>query len=264
MNQDERAPFVRALQRARTSAYVPGEFVEQESFMRASEIRALAERAAITPGVSVLDLCCGIAGPGRFITRELGCTYLGVDSSAGACAIARERAGDLPCRFEVARIPPIPGGRFDVVLLFETMLAFRDKEALLLGISQALRPEGRFAFTMEEGLPLTEAERERMPEADTVWLTSLEEMLASLERAGLRVRWQEDWSQSHRAVAESLLNASAADSTAIARQIGPRALEDLLAAHRLWSDWLRDGRVRKFALVAEPASREWSVPGSNR
>ena len=64
MKQDERAPFVQALQRARVSAYAPGEFVEQESFMRAGEIRALAGRAGIAPGVSVLDLCCGVAGPG--------------------------------------------------------------------------------------------------------------------------------------------------------------------------------------------------------
>ena len=141
--------------------------------MRAAEIRALAERAGIAPGVSVLDLCCGIAGPGRFITRELGCSYLGVDSSASAIDIARERAGDLPCRFEVARIPPLPPGPFDVVLLLETMLAFPDKETLLEEISRALRPGGRFAFTLEEGLPLTEAERERMPDADTVWLTPL-------------------------------------------------------------------------------------------
>ena len=251
MNQDERTPFVRALQRARAAAYAPGEFVDQESFMRAAEIRALAERAGIAPGVSVLDLCCGVAGPGRFITRELGCTYLGVDSSSSAVDIARERAGDLPCRFEVARIPPLPPGPFDVVLLFETMLAFPDKELLLEEISRALRPGGRFAFTLEEGLPLTEAERERMPDADTVWLTPLPEMLTFLERVGLRVRWQEDCSRSHRAVADSLLNAFAADATAIAGQIGRRALEELLAAHRLWSDWLREGRVRKIAFVAE-------------
>ena len=84
MRQDERAPFVQALQRARVSAYPPGEFVEQENLMLAGEIRALAVEAGIAPGVSVLDLCCGVAGPGRFITRELGCTYLGVDLSAGA------------------------------------------------------------------------------------------------------------------------------------------------------------------------------------
>ena len=118
---------------AQEAAFGPGEYVEQESFVRASEIRKLAEQAAIGPGVSVLDLCCGVAGPGRFLTRELGCDYLGVDASASAVAIARERARDLPCRFEVAEIPPLPPGTFDVVLLLETMLAFHDKEALLRG-----------------------------------------------------------------------------------------------------------------------------------
>jgi SAM-dependent methyltransferase len=251
VNQDDRALFVRALQRARESAYAPGEFVEQESFMRAAEIRALAGRAGIAPGVSVLDLCCGIAGPGRFITRELGCTYLGVDASSSAVEIARQKADGLPCRFEVARIPPLPSGPFDVALLLETMLAFRDKEALLEAVSRALRPAGRFAFTLEEGLPLTDLERQAMPDADTVWLTPLPEMLACLQRVGLRVRWQADWSRSHRAVADSLRKAFGADAAAIARQIGRRAHEDLLAAHRLWSGWLRDGRARKLAFVAE-------------
>jgi SAM-dependent methyltransferase len=251
MKQDERAPFVRGLRRARMSAYPPGEFIEQESFMLASEIRALAGQAGIAPGVSVLDLCCGVAGPGRLITRELGCTYLGVDFSSSAIDIARESAGDLPCRFEVSRIPPIPPGPFDVVLLFETLLAFPAKETLLQEISGALATGGRFAFSMEEGLPLTEAERERMPDADTVWLTPLHEMLTCLERVGLVVRWQEDCSRSHRVVADALTEAFAADATDIAAQIGRRALEELLAAHRLWSKWLRQGRVRKIALVAE-------------
>jgi SAM-dependent methyltransferase len=251
MRQDERAPFVEALQRARVSAYAPGEFVGQESFMRAGEIRALAVEAGIGPGVCVLDLCCGVAGPGRFITRELGCAYLGVDLSSSAIAIARERAVDLPCRFEVAQIPPIPAGPFDVVLLLETMLAFPDKGTLLEEISGALTAGGRFAFTMEEGLPLTYAERESMPDADTVWLTPLHELREGLERAGLVTLWQEDSSRSHRAVADSLIAAFTADATAIADQIGRQALEELLAAHRLWSDWLRDGRVRKLAFVAE-------------
>jgi len=251
VKQDDRAPFVKALRRARLSTCAPGEFVEQESFMSGGEILALARQAGIASGVSVLDLCCGVAGPGRFITQELGCTYLGVDSSSSALDIARERAGDLRCRFEVSRIPPVPPGPFDVVLLFETMLAFPDKEPLLREISRALTTGGRFAFTMEEGLPLTEAERERMPDADTVWLTPLQEMLTCLERVGLVVRWQDDRSRSHRAVADSLINAFTADAADIAAQIGPRALEELLAAHRLWSDWLREGRIRKIAFVAE-------------
>jgi SAM-dependent methyltransferase len=253
VKQDERAPFVRALERARVSAYAPGEYVEQESFMRTREIQALASRAGIAPGVSVLDLCCGVAGPGRFITRELGCSYLGVDYSSSAIDLARERAHDLPCRFEVSRVPPLPPGPFDVVLLFETMLAFPQKETLLEEISLALTAGGRFAFTMEEGRPLTEAERERMPDAETVWLTPLDEMLACLGRVGLVVRWQDDCSRSHRATADALIQAFVADAGDIAAQIGRRALEDLMVAHRLWSDWLRDGRVRKLAFVAETA-----------
>ncbi len=251
MKQDERAPFVGALQRARVAAYAPGEFVEQESFMGASEIRALAHHAGIVSGVTVLDLCCGIGGPGRFITQELGCDYLGVDYSASAVDIARQRADDRPCRFEVARIPPIPSGPFDVVLLFETMLAFAEKEPLLREISRALSPGGRFACTFEGGPALTEAEREQMPEADTVWLVEIDEMLASLDRVELVVRWQEDCSQSHAATAESLTEAFAADAVDIAAQVGDEALEELLRAHRLWSEWLRAGRVHKVALVAE-------------
>jgi hypothetical protein len=131
------------------------------------------------------------------------------------------------------------------------MLAFPDKQTLFQEISRALTTGGRFAFTLEEGQPLTNSERERMPDADTVWLTPLDEMLSCLERAGLVVRCQEDCTQSHGAVAESLINAFCADAADIAAQIGRRALEELLAAHRLWSDWLRDGRVRKIAFVAE-------------
>ena len=251
MTQDERRPFVEALQHARESAYAPGEYVEQESFMRASEIRALAERAGIVAGTAVLDVCCGVAGPGRLLTRELDCSYLGVDSSASAVDIARERARGLPCRFVVAQVPPLPPGGFDAVLLLETMLAFRDKEPLVEGISRALAPGGRFAFTVEEGMPLTESERARMPDADTVWLTPLDDLHALLARAGLVVRWQKDCSPSHRAVAESLTDAFAEDAPAIAAQIGRRALDELLTAHRLWSQWLASGRVRKIAVVAE-------------
>ncbi|HEX6651405.1 MAG TPA: class I SAM-dependent methyltransferase [Thermoleophilaceae bacterium] len=250
MRQDDRAAFDRALNRARLSAYAPGEFAGQESFMTASEIRALAVQAGIGPGVTVLDLCCGTAGPGRLLTRELACAYLGVDASESAVAIARERADGLPCRFETAQVPPLPDGSFDVVLVLETMLAFEDKDALVRAIAGALRPGGRLAFTVEEGVPLTEAERAGMPDADTVWLTPLEELTTSLERASLIVTWQEDHSTEHLATARALAGAFAADAENIAARIGHAALDDLLAAHRLWIDWLDEGRVRKLALVA--------------
>ena len=136
------------------------------------------------------------------------------------------------------------------MLLFETMLAFPDNKTLVREISRELVAGGRFAFTLEEGLPLVEAERAKMPDADTVWPTPLSEMLACLERVGLVVRWKDDCSRSHRAVADSLIEAFSADAANIAAHIGRTALDELLAAHRLWSDWLREGRVRKLAFVA--------------
>jgi hypothetical protein len=54
-------------------------------------------------------------------------------------------------------------------------------------------------------------------------------------------------------MAHALAGAFAADGAAIRAQIGGRALDELLAAHRLWVDWLDAGRVRKLALVAERA-----------
>jgi SAM-dependent methyltransferase len=225
--------------------------VGQESFMSAGEIRDLGRRAGIGPGVAVLDLCCGVAGPGRLLTAELGCRYLGVDSSAGALRIARDLAGDLPCRFEQAHLPPLPDGRFEVVLLLETMLAFPDKRALLGEVARVLEPGGRFAFTVEEGPPLTPRERAEMPDADTVRLVELDELLALLAEAGLRVAWYEECSRAHLETATALLRAYRAESAGIARGIGERATAELITAHRLWCDWLGSGRVRKFGAVAQ-------------
>jgi ubiquinone/menaquinone biosynthesis C-methylase UbiE len=240
-----------ALERARAAAHPPGEYAGQESFMRASEIRALAHQAGIGAGSSVLDLCCGIAGPGRLITAESRCRYLGVDQSASALATARELAGHLPCRFEHAHLPPLPDGRFEVVLLLETMLAFPDKKVLAGEVARVLEPGGRFAFTVEEGRALTRQERAMMPGADTVWLIELAELTGVLREAGLAVTWQHEYSSSHHATATALFHSYLNNSTQIAAQIGAQAAADLITAHRLWGDWLGNGRVKKFAIVAE-------------
>jgi ubiquinone/menaquinone biosynthesis C-methylase UbiE len=240
-----------ALERARATAFPAGEYVGQESFMRAAEMRRLAHQARVGPGVRVLDLCCGVAGPGRMITAESRCHYLGVDHSASALATARQLAGNLPCRFEQAHLPPLPEGRFEVVFLLETMLAFADKDALMGEVTRVLEPGGRFGFTVEEGRPLTRQERARMPAADTVWPIELAELTDVLRNAGLTVVWRQEYSSAHHAIATALLRCYRAGSREIAGEIGTQATAELIAAHQLWSDWLGSGRVRKFAMIAE-------------
>lgn len=255
LNHDRRHAVDEALSSARTAAYGPGEFVGQESFMRASEIRRLAEAAGVGPDTSVLDVCCGVGGPGLLIAREFGCTYHGVDASESAVRIARSRARDLRCRFDVSVVPPLPSGRYDVVVLLETLLAFRDKAALLKHVVDVLPVGGRFMFTLEEGAALTEAERSRMPDSHTVWLDPLPAMLAALPAAGLRVTSHTESTRSHQEVAQRLHDEFVADASHISNEIGVDALESLLAAHRLWIDWFARGRVRKFVFVTEKAGR---------
>lgn len=253
MRGNDRGLLDHTLWRAREAAFPPGEFVGQESFVTASEVLSLAGRAGVAPGVSVLDLCCGVAGPGLHVTRELGCSYLGVDASPLAIARARQRAADeaLEARFAVATVPPVPRGSFGVVLLLETLLAFPDKPALLRGVCSALGPGGRFAFTVEEGAPLSEEERRVMPDADTVWLTTLPDLLIDVQRAGLRVRWYGECSGSHRVTVDSLIDGYTAAEADLVAVAGQAVVDDLITSHRLWSRWLREGRVRKFAVVAE-------------
>ena len=114
-----------------------------------------------------------------------------------------------------------------------------------------LEPGGRFAFTVEEGRPLSQQERARMPAADTVWPIELAELTGVLHNAGLAVTWQQEHSTAHHAIATALLRCYRADSAQIAGQIGEQASAELITAHQLWSDWLGSGRVRKFAIVAE-------------
>lgn len=246
-----------AFQEARRAAYGTEEFVDQQGFMRVGEILELAAAADIGADTRVLDLCCGRGGSGRLIAQESGCDLLGIDADSAAVAAARDHAGDLTCRYEIGRVPPVPHGPFDVVLLLETMLAFRDKEALLREVHAALAPGGRFAFTVEEGQPLEEHERAAMPDADTVWPIPLDQLHELLERTGFEVTWQQDRTDAHLDVVDSLLTEFGTHESAIADSIAREELEGLLASHRLWSQWLRTGRIRKFAIVAvaQPALR---------
>lgn len=251
MEPNARGVLDRALDRPKRWAFPPGEFVGQESFMGAHEILTLARAAGVRRGVAVLDVCAGVGGPGVYLTRHLACRYVGMDASAEAIDVARRRARGLDCEFLVGAVPPLPAGRFDVVMLLETMLAFPDKLALLTAVASVLSPAGRFAFTLEEGQPLSATEHLAMPRSETVHLVPLAAMHDLLERSGFVVRYEVELTRAHHEVAERLTRAYEARARGIGEAIGEAALTELLTSHRLWSQWLASGRARKFALVAQ-------------
>ncbi|MEO7125539.1 MAG: class I SAM-dependent methyltransferase [Nakamurella sp.] len=253
MSLDRRALAEEVLRDARLAGYPPGQYVQQESFATARDVLSLARQSGVGRDTEVLDLCCGIAGFGRHLTRELGCRYVGIDQSAAAIDLARQRSTGLTCQFITATIPPIPAGEYDVVLLLETVLAFRNKDVLVSDIAGVLRPGGRFACTIEAGVPLSVAERAAMPQSDTVWPIPLAEFTALLASSGLTVSWVRDDSTAHLCVVDGLLAAFAAQHDAVAAGIGKSAIAELIATHQLWSQWIGAGRIRKYAMVAQKA-----------
>lgn len=246
-----RAAYVAALAPARAAAFHAGEHVGQESFMSADEIVDLARRAEVSAGSEVLDLCCGVAGAGGHVVRTTGCRLLGLDRDATALALARTSTTGFDARFEVAALPPIPvDGPFDVVTMFETMLAFDNKPALLAEVARVLRPGGRFAFTFEEGAPLTADERAGMPDGNRIFLTPRDEMLAMLRAAGLEPQRCEAHTAAHADLARRLRDAFMLHQEAMAAALGEAEAAAIVTAHEQWVAWLGGGRVRKYAVVA--------------
>jgi sarcosine/dimethylglycine N-methyltransferase len=247
-----RETYVQALERAKLAAFRPGQYVGQESFMEADEIVDLARSASVDRSTGLLDLCCGVAGPGLHIASQTGCSLTGVDRDPGAIDTARQRAREagLSAEFLVSTVPPKLARRYDAVMIMETLLAFRDKRTLLTSVRGLLRADGTFFMTLEEGCPLTEQEAADMPYSDTVWLISLEEMLSLLQETGFHIESVSDHTERHQKVAESLFLQYRGLSEEIARQVGEKTCRNLVRSTQLWSDWLSKKRVRKFALVA--------------
>jgi SAM-dependent methyltransferase len=249
---------VAALRRAGRLAFPPGEYVGQESFVSAGEIRALEAAIGIGPGDRVLDLCCGAGGISLYLIEQTGCHLLGVDLSRAAIRLARDRAarrglGDR-ATFLVAEATRPPFTRaFSVVLLFETMLAIEDKLDLLHAIRRVIEPGGRVGLTLEAGDPLTPDERGSMPDGDRTWLLPEAAFRALAGAAGFRVRRVEDRTAAHAGRATGLAAAFRSERAGIEGALGADGYEHLLAGHHCWAHWLATGRVRKLMLALEAA-----------
>ena len=227
------------------------------SSRRASCARARSGRWRSGPASRPASPCstCAAASPGRDGSSRgsSAAATSGSTPAQSAIDIARERAGGLPCRFEVAQVPPLAARHV------RRRAPARDDARLSRqgDAGRGGRPRARRRRSVRlhaGGGPAADAESERarMPDADTVWLTPLDEMHTLLERAGLVVRWQEDCSRSHRA------DGGVAARRVRRRRDGHRCADRTPGAGRaagrppaLESTGWRRGRVRKFALVAE-------------
>jgi ubiquinone/menaquinone biosynthesis C-methylase UbiE len=151
----------------------------------------VAEYGPPTATDRVLDVGCGIGGPGRFLADRFGCTVLGVDLLPLRIEVARELAEltrmDQRVSYRVADATDLdlPDGSFDQVWMLDVSMHIRDKRALFAEIARVLRPHGLMVMHEQTG-PLPRAMRPVMREAPYI-APSLPQLIRYVEDAGLRL-----------------------------------------------------------------------------
>jgi SAM-dependent methyltransferase len=114
--------------------------------------RALAG-LGLREGSLLVDLGCGLGGPGRWLARESGAGVLGIDVSQVAVDLATAAAREYldAGRFEYRRgslaATGLPDGCADGVVAIEALGMATDRGAALAEIRRILRPGGRAMFT---------------------------------------------------------------------------------------------------------------------
>lgn len=169
------------------------------SAQRAQELW-VAESGGFGPGMSVLDIGCGIGGPAAAIAARTGAHVTGVNISPRQVEIARNRnrepgsAGTL--RFELGDAMNLPAewsASFDGAYSIEAICHTPDKGRVYQQVADVLRPGGAFVgcdwFT-RDGISADAYARSIEPLCQMLalpYLTSLADLRAGLEAAGFRV-----------------------------------------------------------------------------
>lgn len=140
---------------------------EHISFLTLTEMRDMAAALGLAAGSTLVDLACGMGGPGLWIARETGARLIGVDISTAAL----ERAGTRAVSLRLSSVARFALGSFaktnlgtatvDGVMTVDALQYAPDKQAALHEAARVLRRGGRLVFACFElepqrvdGLPI--------------------------------------------------------------------------------------------------------------
>ena len=100
---------------------------------------------------SCLDLGCGDGGTSGFILSELGSSYLGVDISTNAVALARQRGLNAQTIQDASRLP-FSDEAFGVVVCVEVLEHLFDPLGALVEAARVLQGHGRLIATVPNAM----------------------------------------------------------------------------------------------------------------
>jgi len=126
---------------------------DQDHYGGLLAVETLARRAAIRPGMAVLDVCAGLGGPARFLAHRMGVSVTGVDLTHSRCAAGNRltalvRLSPLVRLIRAdAQMLPFRAAAFDAAVSQEGLLHVPNKGVVLAEVARVLRPGGRLAFS---------------------------------------------------------------------------------------------------------------------
>ncbi|SVA05520.1 uncharacterized protein METZ01_LOCUS58374 [marine metagenome] len=175
---------------------------DQDHFGGLAATDALARHAKINQSTHVLDLCCGLGGPARYLAYHHGCRVTGVDMNtdrlAGAVRLTERTKLQDRVLFHHANAlqTGLADETFDVIVSQEAFCHIPNKKTLITECVRLLKPGGRIVYTdILARSSMTNEIRSRL-ETEMVFseLSTLEQYCHLLEEKGCQVIEVEDLS----------------------------------------------------------------------
>jgi SAM-dependent methyltransferase len=150
-----------------------------------------ADYGAPTAHQTVLDLGCGVGGPGRFLVDHFGCSVVGVDllplrvEIAEALTATTGLSDRISYRVDEATSLSLDDASFNQVWMLDVSMHIRAKRALFGEIARVLEPGGLLVMHDQTG-PLPSAMRPVMRMAPYI-APPLPQLVRYVEDSGMRM-----------------------------------------------------------------------------
>jgi len=176
---------------------------DQDHFGGLAATDTLARLVNISRSTHILDVCCGLGGPARYLAHHYGSQVTGIDLNQsrvdGAIRLTAMVGLEEKVSFNRANAlsSALPSDEFDALIAQEAFCHIPNKPRLLTECVRLLKPGGLIAFTDILATPsMTTTVRKRLLEEMTfAELETLDDYQVLLEASGCVLEKAEDLSE---------------------------------------------------------------------